>query len=155
MATLTTSDNKRLDVITGRGTTMEFGVRFDLMPFDRPAWKTELTLGFKMSDTVARDRHISLSRVLFSISQFYRFRSGIRIGLGGGVHAGNRLDSEFSAYEDVSVAIDPAIAYSTMIEWTSMRWFAFGVRHTSVNYDIGNSNLSGNSIAGYFTFQMR
>ncbi len=155
LLTVSGSDGDSASLRGGNGTSIEIGARLDLRPFERPAFETELTLGFKKATMTSGSGAADFSHMTVALSQFYRFQSGVRLGAGVGLRLAPTLDIDLPGYERTSESLAKAPEYRLMLEYGFARWFAIGARIRGATWTSDGESVDGNSAGIYLTIQSR
>jgi len=155
---LVSAKNEDQDVTSlnaGAGTLWEGGIRLNWRLLDRPAWETELGIGIKNTERTTGNGSLSFQRIVLSSTQFYRFKSGIRIGGGIAAHLSPTVEVSAATFQSESQALDTAIGLSVMADYGIVRWASLGLRATSLSYGKDGSSIDASSVGAYITFRYR
>lgn len=153
LLSISDDNNDTTSLTGGRGTGFELGVRFDLRPFQRPAFETELTMGMKKATLESGDGAAEFSRTTITLSQFYRFKNGLRIGMGAGMNVAAKLDINITGYTDANTSLNATPEYRAMLEYGLTRRLAIGARYRAITWTSNNNSVDGSNVGVYLGFQ--
>jgi len=139
----------------GTGTSFEVGARLDLRLFERPAFETELTLGLKRATLESGSNATEFTYTTLAVSQYYRFKSGVRLGAGIGLCVSPTLDVNVRGFQNTSTSLDSAPELSLMMEYGFSRGIAIGARVLQATWESDGESVDGSSAGVYLAWQTR
>ena len=139
----------------GTGISLELGARLDLRLFDRPSFGTELTLGLKRATIDSGSNTTQFTYTTLALSQYYRFRSGVRLGAGIGLRVAPTLDVNVSGFENTRTSLDSAPELRLMMEYGFSRGIAIGARVLQATWESDGESVDGSSAGVYLAWQTR
>ena len=139
----------------GTGNSFEFGARLDLRLFERPAFETEFTLGFKRATMESGSNATEFTYTTLAVSQYYRFRSGLRFGAGVGLRVSPTLNVNVRGFQNTSTSLESAPELRLMMEYGFSRRLAIGARVLQATWESDGESVDGSSAGVYLAWQTR
>ena len=155
LLTVSDSNGDAESLTGGTGNSIELGVRLDLRPFERPAFETEFTVGYKRNAIDSGSDASEFTYSTLAVSQYYRFKVGVRLGAGIGLRLFPNLDVNVQGFQTTSTTLDNAPELRLMLDYGFLKRFAIGARLAAATWESNGESVDGSSAGLYLSVRTR